>query len=82
MLTFPDEVHLIWSRKITAAKTLFLLNRYIMILCAISSIFYDYLSSATVTVSVSCTRLTRISGADMFLFVAVSHGKNIFSSKL
>lgn len=42
LLTFSAEIRLIWSRKITGAKILFLANRYIFMAFVVSTIVDDH----------------------------------------
>lgn len=55
ILTFPTEFRLIWMRKMTWAKFLFLLNRYLFIGLNIVLTFNDFLSGVSDGVSFSIT---------------------------
>ena len=52
ILTFPDEMRLIWRHRWTGAKALFLLNRYLIIVFFVTAIPFDQLSGSDNAVSV------------------------------
>lgn len=52
ILTLPDETRLIWKGKISGAKVLFLLNRYLFIACYVTGVLADQFDGAQDTVSI------------------------------
>ena len=53
ILTLPDEIRVIWSGKMTGAKVLFLLNRYLWIALYVVSVMGDQLMGVSDIVSTS-----------------------------
>lgn len=41
LVTFSDEIRLMWSRRMTGAKVLFLLNRYLWMISTILQVMLD-----------------------------------------
>lgn len=50
LLTFPDEIRLIWRQKLTGARVLFILNRYSTIALYITGIISDFLLGVAVVI--------------------------------
>lgn len=53
LLTFSDEIHLMWNRKITGARIVFLLNRYVFLLYNLTEVMNDFIYSGGNRVSVN-----------------------------
>ena len=52
LLTFADEIHYIWNRKLTGAKVLFLVNRYIFMALVGTVVIVDFMSGESNIVSI------------------------------
>lgn len=52
ILTVSDEIRVIWARKMTGAKVLFLLNRYLWIASSVVSVLADHLGGIGNSVSI------------------------------
>lgn len=53
ILTFPEEIRVIWTRKMTGAKILFLLNRYLWVAGYLLQLMFDFYVGLSNTVSIS-----------------------------